>query len=70
MAFASSRCFSGRAGTCAATLRHCSRRVAARNPGIHLRVVPAVGEDDTVIDALAAYSLAALAADADDIPPT
>ena len=34
--------------------------VAARHPGIGVRAVPAVGEDEAVIDALAAYSLAAL----------
>ena len=38
---------------------------AARHPGVALRVVPAVGEDEAVIDALAAYSLAALAGETD-----
>lgn len=42
--------------------------VSARNPDVDIRVVPAIGEDDTVIDALAAYSLAALNGDAGNAP--
>ena len=38
--------------------------VSARHPGVDVRVVPAIGEDDAVIDALAAYSLAALRGEA------
>ena len=42
--------------------------VAARHPGVDVRVVPAVGDDDTVLDALAAYTLAALRGEAGDAP--
>jgi len=62
--------FLGQGGHVRRDLAALLEAVAARNPGIDIRVVPAIGESDTVLDALAAYSLAALAADADDIPPT
>jgi sirohydrochlorin cobaltochelatase len=42
--------------------------VSARNPDVDIRVAPAIGEDDTVIDALAAYSLAALNGEAGNAP--
>jgi len=60
--------FLGQGGHVRRDLAALLEAVAARNPGIDVRVVPAVGEDETVIDALAAYSLAALAADAGDTP--
>ena len=60
--------FLGQGGHVRRDLAALLEAVSAANPGIHLRVVPAVGEDDTVIDALAEYSLAALAAGADHAP--
>ena len=60
--------FLGQGGHVRRDLAALLEAVAAGNPGIDIRVVPAVGDDDDVIDALAAYSLAALAAGADDAP--
>ena len=60
--------FLGQGGHVRRDLAALLEAVSAGNPGTDIRVVPAVGEDDTVIDALAEYSLAALAAGADDAP--
>jgi sirohydrochlorin cobaltochelatase len=60
--------FLGQGGHVRRDLAALIEAILARNPGIDVRVVPAVGEDDDVIDALAEYSLAALAAGADDAP--
>jgi sirohydrochlorin cobaltochelatase len=56
--------FLGQGGHVRRDLAALLEAASARHPGVDVRVVPAVGEDDTVIDALAAYSLAALDADA------
>jgi len=52
--------FLGQGGHVRRDLAALLEAVSARHPGVGIHVVPAVGEDDTVIDALAAYSLAAL----------
>jgi sirohydrochlorin cobaltochelatase len=56
--------FLGQGGHVRRDLAALLEAACARHPGVDVQVVPAVGEDDTVIDALAAYSLAALAGDA------
>ena len=60
--------FLGQGGHVRRDLAALLEAVATRNPGVDVRVVPAVGEDDTVIDALAAYSLAALRGEAGNAP--
>jgi len=62
--------FLGQGGHVRRDLAALLEAVSARHPGVDLRVVPAVGEDDGVIDALAAYSLAALGGDVDRAPTT
>ena len=53
---------------CAATWRRCSRRWRRATPESTSAWFLPSARTTTVIDALAAYSLAALAADADDTP--
>ena len=60
--------FLGQGGHVRRDLAALLETVAARHPDVALRAVPAVGEDEAVIDALAAYSLAALAGDTDSRP--
>jgi sirohydrochlorin cobaltochelatase len=60
--------FLGQGGHVRRDLAALLEAVALRHPGVDVRVVPAVGEDDAVIDALAAYSLAALRGEAGAAP--
>jgi len=62
--------FLGQGGHVRRDLAALLEAISARHPAIDLRVVPAIGEDDSVIDALAAYSLAALGGDVDRAPTT
>ena len=60
--------FLGQGGHVRRDLAALLEAISARHPAIDLRVVPAIGEDDSVIDALAAYSLAALGGDVGRAP--
>jgi sirohydrochlorin cobaltochelatase len=60
--------FLGQGGHVRRDLAALLEAVSAQHPQIDVRVVPAVGEDEAVIDALAAYSLAALAGEAAPAP--
>jgi sirohydrochlorin cobaltochelatase len=53
--------FFGQGGHVRRDLAALLEAVSTRHPGVDVRVVPAAGEDESVLDALAAYSLAALA---------
>jgi len=55
--------FLGQGGHVRRDLAALIEAVSARHPEVDVRVVPAVGEDDSVLDALAAYSLAAVEAE-------
>jgi len=59
--------FLGQGGHVRRDLAALIQAISGRHPDVDVRVVPAVGEDDSVLDALAAYSLAAAGAGAADL---
>jgi sirohydrochlorin cobaltochelatase len=60
--------FFGQGGHVRRDLAALLEAVSARHRDVDVRVVPAAGEDESVLDALAAYSLAALAGEAAAAP--